>query len=107
MPIGLTGRRTPARWQLVVDQHLVDRVGIEAPRPRPVRRDVAGSRQLLAARLRVLGQPLAHRDPPRIVAGGSSKSIRAGVDDGSGASRTRTVVPVPSEEARSPTQVGV
>ena len=38
--------------QLVVDDQLVDRVGVEAPRPGPVRRHVAGLGQLPAGRRR-------------------------------------------------------
>ena len=57
------------RRQLVVDQQLVDRVGVEAPRAGPVRRDVAGLGQLPAARRRVLGEPVPDGDAARIVVG--------------------------------------
>ena len=46
MPIGFDRPAHAGPAQLVVDDQLVDRVGVEAPRPRPVRGDVAGLGEL-------------------------------------------------------------
>ena len=64
---GSAGGCTSARAQLVVDDQLVDRVGVEPPGLRPVRRDVAGLGQLAARRPRVGRQPRPHLDAAGIV----------------------------------------
>ena len=53
--------------QLVVDDQLVDRVGVEAPGLRQVRGDVAGVGQLAAGGRGVLGEPGPYLEPLRVV----------------------------------------
>ena len=53
--------------QLVVDEQLRHRVGVEPPRLRPVGDDVACLREVFAAGFGVLGQPGAHLEPSRVV----------------------------------------
>ena len=57
----------------VIDDELVDRVGIEPPRPRPVGCDVAGGCQFLTRRRRVIGEPRPDLGATRIVDGGKEE----------------------------------
>ena len=69
MPIWLFGRRMLRPAQLVVDDQLVDRVGVETPRRRPVRNDVAGLGEFPAGRTRIVGDPVADPLPGRVIIG--------------------------------------
>jgi hypothetical protein len=59
--------------ELFVDHELVYRSCVESPRPRPVRRNVTGARELAWRRVAVLCQPLAHGDSCRMVISGQGE----------------------------------
>ena len=89
IPIGLFGSTTPAALQLVFDDQLVHRVGVESPRRWPVRHHVAGLGELTSGRVAVGGQPLAYREPARIVVGRQVEIHHISSISASGISTTR------------------
>ncbi len=70
MPIGLRGLAHPRLLELVVDDELELRFGVETPRAGPVGGDVASLHQLGGRGLGVLGQPGADLQASRVVVGG-------------------------------------
>ena len=74
----------PGGLQLLVDEDLVDRIGVEAPRLRPVRGDVAGLGQLAARGRRILAAyPAPGSRRRRGSSGpGKSKSTNENLDRG-------------------------
>ena len=73
---GSTGAARRPR-QLLVDEELVDRVGVEPPRPRPVRRDVAGLGELAARRRGWSASQARDREAARVVVGRQLEVHRA------------------------------
>ena len=63
------GARHPGPGELVVDEQLVHRVGVETPRAGPVGRDVAGLGEHPARRLGMVGQPGPDLLAARVVVG--------------------------------------
>src|SRR5690606_25655704 len=66
----VVGSAHPGPTELLVDDDLVDRIGVETPRRRPVRGDVARLGQLTPRRVRVGLQPRPHRRSAGIVVTG-------------------------------------
>ena len=71
---------------LALDDELRLGIGVEAPRPRPVRDDEPGVDELARRRLRVLLEPGPHLEPPRIVFGRQIEVHRSPIQTGSAGS---------------------